>query len=295
MVKRNRVVIIGATGRMGAAVARRCAVSHDVTAWKRSDLDVSDLSAIEPKLRSVDFDCLIYTAGVTDVDGCEIHPAEAIVTNTAAPRELARVCKEKGARFIHVSTDYVFAGDEPGPRKESDPAHPINVYGRTKREGEMAVLEISPESLVLRVSWLFGPDRPSFPDRIIERALSSAHVEAISDKWSCPTYSEDLADWIEPMTTDHRYSGILHLSNTGVCSWQQYGQAVLDIAASLGLPLRTRVVGGVSRIGFPAFKAERPAHTALDTGRFQSLSGIQPRHWRDALEDYLKLRFSSRA
>jgi dTDP-4-dehydrorhamnose reductase len=243
---------------------------------------------VRSAVRGQDFSTLIYTAGVTSVDYCEEHPEESDLTNTATPRVLAEVCAEKGARFIHISTDYVFDGRDPAPRKETDEPNPLSVYGRSKWEGERAVLAVSPQFLVIRVSWLFGQDKPAFPDMILQRAMQSDRVEAISDKVSCPTYSEDLAEWIEPMLDDPRYHGLLHLCNSGQSSWQAYGQTTLDLAAKLGARLKARTVAGVSRKDFPAFKAERPQYTAFDTSKYQRLSGRVPRPWQEALEEYLR-------
>ena len=287
MADGGRVLIIGAGGRMGAALARHLGQTREVTGWKRVDLDVSRPDQVLEAVRQQDYSTLIYTAGITSVDYCEEHPSESHATNMETPHTLAEVSREKGARFIHVSTDYVFDGVAPVPRKETDEANPICVYGQHKLEGERAVLDVSPDFLVLRVSWLFGPDRRSFVDLILERALKEDHVEAIEDKFSSPTYSIDLAQWIGPMVDDQKYHGLLHLSNSGATSWRQYGQTCLDIAASLGLPLKARHVGSVSRKDFPSFKAQRPEFTAFDTGKFQQLSGIVPRRWEDALEEYL--------
>ncbi len=157
------------------------------------------------------------------------------------------------------------------------------------------MLEVSPDFLVIRVSWLFGPDKPSFPDMILQRAMEEDHVEAIADKHSCPTYSEDLAEWIEPLLEDPRAKGILHLSNSGASSWQAYGQAVLDLAVKAGFMLRTRTVHPISRLCFPGFKAARPEFTAFDTTKFQQLTGITPRPWQEALEAYLREKFARQA
>lgn len=278
---------------MGAALARHLGNTRDVVGWKRSDLDISQPSAVREAVQVQDFTTLIYTAGTTNVDRCEEYPAESQATNAETPRVLAEVCREKGARFIHVSTDYVFEGNTPELRKETDEAKPICLYGLHKLQGEHAVLEASPEFLVLRVSWLFGPDRKSFVDMILDRALEHDRVEAIADKVSSPTYSVDLAQWIEPMVDDRKYHGLLHLSNGGATSWREYGQKCLDIASALGLPLKARVVHGVSRKDFPAFKAQRPEFTAFDTSKFQEISGTVPRPWEEALEDYLTVRLTT--
>lgn len=284
----GKLLIIGAKGRMGAALVRRYARSREVLAWGRSELDLLNLASIPCKLENIEFQTVIYAAGITNVDYCEDHEAEALCTNHEAPRMLAEICAKKGAQLIYVSTDYVFDGKNSTPLSEDSPTAPLSVYGRSKLAGEHAVLSASPDFLVIRVSWLFGPDRPSFPDMILQRAMASDHVEAIADKVSCPTYSEDLAEWIEPMLDDSRYSGLLHLCNSGPTSWQNYGQVTLDIAAKLGIPLKATKVAGISRINFPAFKAERPEFTSFDTTKYQQLSGKTPRPWQEALEEYLK-------
>lgn len=279
---------------MGAALARHYARTREVIAWRREHLDIMHPERYRAALENVDFHTLIYTAGNTNVDDCEINPNTAITTNTESPRELAEVCATKGARFIHVSTDYVFAGDVPAPRSETDAAEPVNVYGRSKLEGERAVLSVSADFLVIRVSWLFGPDKPSFPDMILKQAMERDHVTAISDKHACPTFSEDLAQWIEPMLVDKKYRGLIHLCNSGATSWQAYGQATLDIARQLGIKLRTDIVSPVSRINFPGFKAVRPEFTAFDTTKYQELSGVTPRPWQDALQEYLLGKYATR-
>jgi dTDP-4-dehydrorhamnose reductase len=291
MSELGKVVIIGAAGRMGAALARRYARNRHVTGWGRAQLDALHPELVAERLAGLDFDTLIYTAGITSVDYCEEHPEETRLTNTDTPEALAKVCAARGARFIHISTDYVFDGKDPVPRRETDPTEPICEYGKAKLLGEKAVLAVSPDFLVIRVSWLFGPDKPSFPDMILARALETEDVEAIADKVSCPTYSEDLAEWIEPMLDDPRYRGLLHLCNSGSSTWQHYGQTTLDIAARLGLRLKGKTVKGVSRHDFPVFKAQRPEFTAFDTTKYQALAGQTPRPWEEALEEYLRRKY----
>lgn len=294
MAESGTVLIIGAGGRMGAALARRYARSRKVLAWKREDCDVLFPGKVREAVEAQDFQVLIYTAGITSVDYCEEHPGESRLTNTDTPRVLAEVCAAKGARFIHISTDYVFDGRDPLPRKETDEPNPICVYGRCKLDGERAVLAVSPDFLVIRVSWLFGHDRPAFPDMILKRAMENDCVEAISDKVSCPTYSEDLAEWIEPMLGDPRYCGVLHLCNRGSSTWQAYGQATLDIAAKIGLPLKARTVEGITRASLTTFKAKRPEFTAFDTTKYEQLSGTVTRPWQDALEEYLRRQYGAK-
>jgi dTDP-4-dehydrorhamnose reductase len=287
-----KIVVLGATGRLGRALVRRYSAMHEVIPLGRSDLDLFNLAQIEARLSGLSFDALINAAGVTDVDRSETHPDEARASNATAPELIARICHERGARFVHVSTDYVFSGDDRRPKHETDAAEPANVYGRTKLEGERLVMAACPDALILRISWLFGLDKDSFPDRIIKTALASDHVSAVSDKWSSPTYAEDLASWLQPFLSDQQgCSGLMHLCNSGWASWQEYGQEALDIAAGLGLALRTRKVEPLSMKGFPGFKAARPPFTVLATDRFQSITGIKPRPWQEALTAYIRAKY----
>jgi dTDP-4-dehydrorhamnose reductase len=292
MPARAKIAVLGATGRLGRALVRHYSVAHEIIPLGRRELDLFNLAQIESRLSGQSFDALINAAGVTDVDRCEMHPDEAMASNAAAPELIARLCHQRGARFVHVSTDYVFSGEDQRPKHETDAAQPANVYGRTKLEGERLVMAACPEALILRISWLFGLDKDSFPDRIIKTALASDHVEAVSDKWSSPTYAEDLAGWLLPLLLERRdCSGLMHLCNSGWASWQEYGQEALDIAAGLGLALRTRKVEPLSMKGFPGFKATRPPFTVLATDRFQSVTGIKPRTWQEALTDYIKAKY----
>jgi dTDP-4-dehydrorhamnose reductase len=291
-----RILVLGARGRLGGTLVRRClACGMEVIPMGRADVDLLNVADITAKLRLPKFDAVVNAAGITSVDYCESHPEEAHAANATGPEAIARVCQERGARFIQISTDYVFSGAEPGLRKESDPTGPTSVYGQSKLDGERLVLDACPGALIPRVSWLFGREgKPSFPDMIIDRALRSDQVSAVDDKWSCPTYAEDLADWLMPFL--HEYadvSGPLHLCNSGMCSWQEYAQKALDLAAdTLNLPVKTRSVTGHTMHGFAEFKAKRPPHTAMSTEAFTSVSGITPRAWQEALEEYLRLKYT---
>ena len=289
-----RILILGANGRLGHALHRLYSAGpHHVTAWSRSQLNLTDLDCIPSALASTEFDVLINAAGLTNVDLCEERQEEAQLSNGTAPGLLAAFCAAHDRRMIHISSDYVFPGSPPTLLRETDPTSPCNHYGHSKLAGEKAVLSNHPAALVVRVSWLFGPDKPSFPDMILRTALEQDHVSAVNDKWSSPSYSEDLADWLLALIEHHpEASGLLHLCNEGAPSWQEYGQATLDIALHMRLPVKTRTVTGHTMSGFTPFIAARPPHTALDTTKFQILTGIRPRPWQDALEAYLQSAWS---
>lgn len=256
-------------------------------------MDVSDLPALSRLLEGSDFDILVNGTGMTSVDECEVARSEADLVNVKAPELMARIAAKKGARFIHISTDYVFEGTKDGLYTEEDPAHPISHYGRTKLEGEKVALAASPRHLTVRISWVFGPDKPSFIDMIIDRALSNTHVEAVANKTSSPTYAEDVAHWLEPFITSDLPGGLFQACNSGVCTWRDYGQYALDCAAESGLPLKTQIVHPITLSDLKNFAALRPPHTAMSTAKLAATTGITPRPWQDALKEYLKNKFSN--
>lgn len=284
----KRILILGARGRLAAALARCWAPRHDVAALTRDDVDVADRAALEACLRSRTYDILVNGTGLTNVDACEVRREEAHAVNAAAPAWMAAAATACGARFLHFSTDYVFDGKNPEPYVEDDVARPLGWYGATKLAGEQAVLEQSPHHLVFRVSWVFGPEKPSFADHLIARAQREDQVAAIADKFSCPTFADDAASWAEPFFGPALPGGLYHACNSGRCSWQEFGQWALDCAAARGVPLRTTTVRPQSLAEMKSFTACRPVHTILGTGKLARTIGIPPRPWREALREYLQ-------
>jgi dTDP-4-dehydrorhamnose reductase len=286
---RRRIVIIGSGGRLGATLLREWrARGEEVLGFNRALLDLGDFSSTRERLDSMEFDVLVNCAAQTDVDRCEREPEEAFRINSGAVATLADICTRKKARCIHISTDYVFDGRKSTPYSEDDEPHPISKYGESKLSGERGLHAVSDRHLVVRVSWVFGPDRPSFVDQIIQRALEQDRVEAIADKISVPTYTLDAAQLLLPILNQPEITGTLHLCNTGECSWQEYGQHALHCAAAVGLPLRTSQVEPLKLAAMKSFVAQRPIYTPLATARFNKLTGITPRLWQEAVEDYVR-------
>ncbi|HKP05047.1 MAG TPA: dTDP-4-dehydrorhamnose reductase [Chthoniobacterales bacterium] len=289
----QRIVIVGAGGRLGAALTREYGKEFSVVGFNHAQLDLGAPEQLRTTLGGLEFDALINTAAQTNVDRCETHVDEAFALNAEAPRVLAEICAAKRARFIHISTDYVFDGEKREPYAEEDPARPISVYGESKREGERRALEANERALMVRVSWVFGPDRPSFVDWAINQAREHDEVKAIADKWATPTYTLDLAAWLKPLAAarvgDPGYaSGILHLANTGECSWQEYAQWALDCCHEKGIPLKARTVGASSLADMTSFVAKRPVYSVLSSARYEALTGQTVRPWRKVVADYVR-------
>src|SRR3989440_7025261 len=255
-----KIAIVGANGRLGAALAREYAREFEVTSFGRGQLDLSELDRVRSALFKAKFELLINCAALTNVDYCESHRDEAFVVNAEAPRLLAQIANEKSAKLIHFSTDYVFDGKKSDPYTEEDKAVSLSVYGESKLEGERRVLEVSSQHLVVRLSWVFGPDKPSFIDQIIQRAREDDVVTAVADKFSAPTYTIDVVSWLR-LAIDKSANGILHLANNGGCSWQGWAQYAVDVCGGLRVRLKAERIGGVSLEGMEKFVGPTPGQT----------------------------------
>lgn len=286
------ILILGVRGRLAAALARSWGRSHHVTGLARPDIDAADIPALERLLAGREFDVLVNGTGLTNVDDCETRRDEALAVNALAPAAMAAAARSRGARFIHFSTDYVMDGHTASPLREEDAANPLGWYGKTKRSGEEAVLADAPSHLVVRVCWVFGPDKPSFVDMIIERARTQEVVSAVADKFSSPTYACDVPGWLEPFFDPSLPGGLYHACNTGGCSWRDYGAYALECAADLGIPLATTKVEPLQLKDMKAFKSPRPVHTILSTEKLTRVTGITPRPWQEAVREYIQLHYA---
>jgi dTDP-4-dehydrorhamnose reductase len=289
-----KIVIIGSGGRLGAALMREYCHKFDVTGFNHAQLDLSHGTQLHDKLRPLDFNVLINAAAFTNVDLCETEHERAFLVNAEAPRIVAEICREKDAKLIHFSTDYVFDGEKREPYAEEDEPKPISVYGESKRAGEKNVLAVQSRHLVVRVSWVFGPDRPSFIDAMIKRAREEAKIEAIADKFSMPTYTLDIAEMLPRFFKAGVEGGVLHFANTGECSWQEYAQWALDCCQSSGVALTAKIVGALKLKDMTQWIAPRPAYSVLSTAKYTALTGASPRAWRDAVADYIRRFYSKK-
>jgi len=284
----QRIVIIGAGGRLGKALVREYSKEYEVIALTRNEIDLSSVISMDKCLDALDFDLLINCAALTNVDYCESHINEALNINCYAPEYLASIALMKNARMIHISTDYVFHGDNTIPYKEHDDTFPISNYGMSKKQGDLWVRSRSVDNLVIRTSWVFGPDSDSFIDSIINKAKVSEEVSAVSDKFSTPSYTLDIAKYLKPFLFDKPIGGILNICNFGECSWQEYGQYAINCMLDHGVELKGTIVKPQRMSQITAFIAKRPVYSVLSTDKLTEYLGYAPRNWYDAVDEYIK-------
>jgi dTDP-4-dehydrorhamnose reductase len=289
-----KIVILGAGGRLGAALMREYREKYDLAGFNHAQLDLVNLDDARGKLGGMNFDVLINAAAFTNVDACETERDRAFRINAEAPNILAQICNEKDAKLIHFSTDYVFDGEKRAPYTEDDQANPISAYGESKLAGERNVLAAGDSNLVVRVSWVFGPDRPSFIDAMIKRAQEDEKIDAISDKFSTPTYTHDIARMLPQFFDRGVAGGLLHFANTGKCSWQEYAQWALDCCRDAGISLKATTVGALTLKDMSSWLARRPVYSVLSTAKYMVLTSSTPRAWREAVNEYITRFYSKK-
>ncbi len=289
-MNQGNILIIGAGGRLGGVLNDHLAAHHPTIALSRQNLDLLSPEAIKTTLRGFDFTHVFITAALTAVDYCETHEEEAFAVNAVAPGVISEIAAEKGAHVTCISTDMVFDGSKVEPYLESDQTDPISVYGASKLAGERRVLAASPDNLVARVSWVFGPGRPAFPEWIINQACANMNLTLPGNKIGCPTYTLDLIEWLEALVLgleDGPASGVFHLCNSEPCTWRDWGQFCIESAREAALPIITEKIEGIPVDSVAAFIARRPVNSALGTEKFTRLTGIHPRSWREAIREHV--------
>jgi dTDP-4-dehydrorhamnose reductase len=279
----TRWLVTGARGMLGSHLVAALA-GAEVVALPRAHLDVSDERAVSAILDGTRPDVVVNAAAWTDVDGAETHEAAAAAVNALGPACLARACATMGAKLLHVSTDYVFAGDATIPYAEDAAVAPRSAYGRTKAAGERAVLTAGALAYVVRTAWLYGASGRSFVRTMLRLAAGDQPVDVVDDQRGSPTWAGDLAEALVILAASDAPAGIYHWVNGGQASWYELAQAVF---AAVGAdPCRVRPTTS-ARMPRPA---PRPAFSVLSTGRWEQAGLPRPRPWRDALEQAIAAR-----
>lgn len=275
-----RVLILGSTGLLGKALLREWS-GDEVVGFGSQDLDIRDAEQVCARIGEMRPEWIVLAAAYTDVDGCESNQGLAFSVNRDGPVNVAQAAKASGAKLLFVSTDYVFDGTKQTPYEAEDARNPKSVYGRTKAEAELQLLEILPECCIARTSWLFGAGGKCFPDTILKLTSSRPALDVVDDQRGSPTYSVDLARGIVELCRKNA-SGIVHVTNSGVCSWFEFAR---EIVSGAGLPTEVRPTTS-DKFARPA---PRPAYSVLSATSLHRY-GIEMPSWQDALSRYLKER-----
>lgn len=271
-----KILITGANGMLGQDVARAFrGAGHQVTQTDLPEVDITDPASCAAAVAGHDW--VVNTAAYTAVDDAESNEGLAFLVNAVGPAVLARATRAAGARMVHVSTDYVFAGDASSPYAEDAPLAPRSAYGRTKAAGEWAVRAECPEAVIVRTAWLYGPGGPNFVKTMARLAGERETVSVVDDQRGQPTATADLARYITEVVATGAPAGVYHGTCEGETTWFGLTRAIFE---DLGLD-PARVLPTTS----DAFvrPAPRPAYSVLGHDRTDEVGVARLPHWRDAL------------
>src|ERR1700730_6197978 len=255
-----RVMILGATGLLGKALMSEWSRDEVVGLGSR-DVDIRDADKVCEIVEKARPAWIVLAAAYTNVDECESHPDLAFGVNRDGAVNVAKAAKRTGAKLLFIGSDYVFDGKRSSPYEAGDARNPQSVYGRSKAEAEMRLLEVLPECCIARTSWLFGTGGKCFPDTILKLAATLPAVDVVNDQSGCPTFSVDLARTIIELCRKSA-SGIVHITNTGDCSWFEFAREIVNGA---GLATEVRPVSSQQM----ARPAPRPAYSVLSPKSLQ--------------------------
>jgi dTDP-4-dehydrorhamnose reductase len=275
-----KIMVLGASGLLGQALMREWK-EDEVIGLTSRDADIRDARAVSKLIETTLPRWIVLSAAYTDVDGCETNPELAFAVNRDGVVNVARAARRAEARVLLLSSDYVFDGKKTSAYEAGDIRNPQSVYGRTKAEAELRLLEILPESCIARTAWLFGSGGKCFPDTILKLAANRPFLDVVNDQRGCPTYTVDLARAIIQLCRKNA-SGIVHVTNSGDCTWFEFATAIVK-AAGLAAEVRPTTSAQMAR------PAPRPANSVLSARSLEAF-GIAMPMWQDALARYLQER-----
>jgi dTDP-4-dehydrorhamnose reductase len=288
-----KILLTGASGQLGHALLAALAPLGQVLAPSHAEFDLAQPQMLAARLEAWAPELIINAAAYTEVDRAETEPELAQATNAESPAVLAAWAAAHTVPLIHYSTDYVFDGSGERPWRETDTPHPLNVYGASKLAGEQAVLARQRQALVLRTSWVFGPDGNNFLKTMLRLAGEREELKVVADQIGAPTstllIAEVTAQILPLLLAGKAGWGLYHLAASGVTSWYGYAQELVREASALGWPLRVtpeRILP-LTSAEWPSV-ARRPANSRLDCHKIQSTRGLSLPTWQEGVAEVLR-------
>ncbi len=281
-----KILVTGGAGQLGSEMVRLFKThGMDVTGVRSRDLDFCQPEKVTEWVLKFKADWVVNCAAYTQVDMAEQERDKAFLINRDATRALAEGVKSYQGRLLHISTDYIFDGRQSHPYSEEDTPNPLGVYGESKLAGETAVLEVLPEAVVLRASWVYGAQGNNFVKTILNLATERNEIQVIDDQLGSPTWAGDIAEAISALVYSES-SGIYNFTNEGVASWYDLANEVVMVARQLGYPVKTQYVRPIPASDYKAL-AMRPAYSVLSKRKIRNKLNYHIPHWRESLREML--------
>jgi dTDP-4-dehydrorhamnose reductase len=277
-----KVLLTGASGQLGRCFSDRCPVGWRILATDFDTLDITDLEQVRTIAASYQPDFIVNAAAYTAVDKAESEPQLAASINAIGPKNLAVVANEIGARLVHVSTDYVFDGQSKVPYTENAETNPLGVYGKTKRDGEVAVSQTQPDALIIRTAWVFSEYGNNFVKTMLRLANERDVLSVVADQFGCPTYAGDIAQAIIDLLSQNAPGGVYHFCGDSEVSWHEFAKIIFAAALKQGRLQKTPVVNSITTEQYPT-PAKRPKYSTLDCAKIEC-QGVLLSDWRKQID-----------
>lgn len=276
-----KILVTGYTGQLGYDVVEE-GLQHglDMHGVGREQLDITKEQDVYEYVRELSPDAIIHCAAYTAVDKAEDNKEECWNVNVNGTKHLAGVAKEVGAKFIYISTDYVFEGTGVMPFKETSEINPVGYYGLTKNQGEKAVQEILEDWFIVRISWVFGTNGNNFIKTMLRLSETHTELNVVGDQFGSPTYTFDLAKLLIDMVQTEKY-GIYHASNEGFCTWAEFAKEIFKQSD------KKVIVNAITTEEYPT-RAERPKNSRMSKDKIEQQGFNRLPSWQDALNHYLQ-------
>lgn len=281
------ILITGADGQLGSELCKMLPrAGHAAIPFTHKDADFTEADKLRAAIAAQRADWVINCAAYTAVDKAEADSATAYAVNRDGARAVAEAVAGYGGKLLHVSTDFIFDGNQSRPYAEDDAPKPLGVYGASKLAGEQAVAEVLPEAAILRTAWVHGAHGHNFVKTMLRLAAERDELTVVDDQIGTPSWTGDIADsLIALIGADAR--GCYHFTNEGVASWYDFAVAILDEAHALGFPVKAQRVRPIPTAAYPT-PARRPAYSVLDKQKIRALLGRPIPHWRESLITMLR-------
>jgi dTDP-4-dehydrorhamnose reductase len=256
------------------------------------DVDILDPAALAAFAREKGaengINAIVNCAAYTAVDRAEDEPELCRRLNVDGPENLGRVAAERGARIIHISTDYVFDGTATAPYRESDPVAPLGTYGRTKAEGEASLLAVAPGAVIIRTAWLYGAQGPNFVYTMLRLMRAKERIGVVADQRGSPTWAHDLAAALATILgASETKPGIYHFTNEGETNWHEFALEIHRLGREYGILERDCAIDALTTDQYPT-KTKRPAYSILSKAKIAATFGIRPPEWRESLAHFFE-------
>ncbi|PZD72220.1 dTDP-4-dehydrorhamnose reductase [Acaryochloris thomasi RCC1774] len=289
----GKILLIGAQGQVGQVLHQVLSPLAEVVAVGRSDLDLLESDKIRQVIAATRPEVVINAAAYTAVDKAEAEVEMAYAINGTAPKVIAEAVQELGATLIHLSTDYVFKGDNSVPYLEQDLPGPLGIYGKSKLAGELEVQQGCDRNIILRTAWVYGVyGKGNFVKTMLRLSNERPEVRVVADQVGTPTWAQHIAEAVAHLVqasenTSDDFYGVYHFTNSGVCSWYDFAIAIFEEAHQLALITQKPNVIPITTAEYPT-TAQRPSYSVLNNSKIRPLLNDHPPHWRAALRKMLK-------